>query len=218
MTNSTYREIETIKKTYNHQLKVIINRLNEFKEILEKGNDDTLFAELVYCLLTPQSKAKSCYAAVKRLENKELLRKGNRDEIAKELNIVRFRNNKAQYIVEARKLFLDGRDSLRATLQRFSSPYRTREFLVANVKGLGYKEASHFLRNIGLGENLAILDRHILRNLASLGVIDALPTTLSPSKYIAIEKKFAIFADEIGIPMAHLDILLWSKETGEIFK
>ena len=218
MTNPIYRETEKIKNIYNHQRNDIAARLSEFEELWRRGDDETLFAELVFCLLTPQSKAKSCWAAVKRLEDKELLLKGNENEIARELNIVRFRNNKARYIVEARQNLLDNGASLKATLKHFSSSYQAREFLVENVKGLGYKEASHFLRNIGLGNNLAILDRHILKNIVHLGVIDELPHSLSPKKYLEIERKMAKFAEKVGIPTAHLDILLWCKETGEIFK
>jgi len=51
-----------------------------------------------------------------------------------------------------------------------NNPEATREFLVKEVKGVGYKESSHYLRNIGY-RNLAILDRHILNNLKNLNVI-----------------------------------------------
>ena len=87
-----------------------------------------------------------------------------------------------------------------------------------NLTGLGYKEAGHFLRNIGFGERIAILDRHILKNLYSLGVIEEIPASLSGKKYLDIEKKMADFSKEMHIPLSHLDLLLWSKETGEIFK
>jgi N-glycosylase/DNA lyase len=93
-----------------------------------------------------------------------------------------------------------------------------REWLVNNLTGLGYKEASHFLRNIGFGENIAILDRHILRNLCLLGVIPEIPEALSRAKYLRIEEKMSGFAAKIAIPLLHLDLLLWYKETGEIFK
>ena len=76
----------------------------------------------------------------------------------------------------------------------------------------------HFLRNIGLGEKIAILDRHILRNLVLLGVVEEMPESLSRSKYLQIEKDLLEFSKHIGIPPAHLDLLLWYKETGEIFK
>ena len=90
--------------------------------------------------------------------------------------------------------------------------------VVANIKGLGYKEASHFLRNIGLGGDLAILDRHILKNLALLGVIDEVPASPSKKMYLEIEKKMIDFSREAKIPMSHLDLLLWYKEAGEVFK
>ena len=81
------------------------------------------------------------------------------------------------------------------------------------MKGLGWKEASHFLRNIGY-RDLAILDRHILRNLRRHRIIRTLPKTLTPSRYRAIEGKFRAFAGAIGIPMDELDLLFWSRETG----
>ena len=95
--------------------------------------------------------------------------------------------------------------------------YILRDWLLANVRGLGWKEASHFLRNIGY-RNLAILDRHILRNLKRHGVIRAIPASLTPKRYRAIEQSFLKFGNAIGIPMDELDLLFWSRETGEIRK
>ena len=144
----------------------ILQRLNEFREVWEKGSEEEIWKELVFCLLTPQSKAEKCWETVLNLERKGLLFEGTMERIAEELKPVRFRFNKAGYIVEARKKFLvDGHPSIKEKLKKFDNPFDTREWMVKNVKGMGYKEASHFLRNIGLGENLAILDRHILKNL-----------------------------------------------------
>jgi N-glycosylase/DNA lyase len=89
---------------------------------------------------------------------------------------------------------------------------------VRNVKGIGYKEASHFLRNIGFGQHLAILDVHILRNMVRYGVIESVPKNISRSVYLELENKLKGFAKKIGIPMDELDLLFWSSETGEIFK
>jgi len=80
------------------------------------------------------------------------------------------------------------------------------------------KEASHFLRNIGLGKDLAILDRHILKNLKEYGVINEIPKSITKKVYIAIEDKMREFSKRINIPMDELDLLFWSKETGIIFK
>jgi N-glycosylase/DNA lyase len=83
---------------------------------------------------------------------------------------------------------------------------------------MGYKEASHFLRNIGFADDLAILDRHILKNLKIFGIIEEIPKSLSKKKYLEIEEKMRNLANEVNIPVSHLDLLFWSKETGEIFK
>ena len=69
-----------------------------------------------------------------------------------------------------------------------------------------------------MGSQLAILDRHILKNLKLLGVIHEVPKSLTRSRYLEIETKMANFADEIGIPLDHLDLLLWYNETGEVLK
>ena len=90
--------------------------------------------------------------------------------------------------------------------------------MVQNVKGIGYKEASHFLRNIGFEQNLAILDRHILKNLKFIGVIEEVPNSLSKRRYFDIEKRMMEFSKAAQIPMSHLDLVMWYKETGEIFK
>jgi len=207
--------MEEIKRIYFSVQEKIRSRLNEFDRLREKGSDEDIFAELVFCLLTPQSKAQSCWKTVETLLNKNLLLKGNKDQISKELNRVRFRYKKAEYIIEARKLFSAG---IKSKINEFNDVYNARDWLVQNVKGMGYKEASHFLRNIGFGEELAILDRHILKNLKSLGVIEEIPHSLPKKKYFEIEKKMKKFSEKVKIPMSHLDLVLWYKETGEVFK
>jgi N-glycosylase/DNA lyase len=191
-------------------------RLQDFSCIWEKASDEELFRELIFCLLTPQSKARTCWRAVERLDRKCMITQAGPEEITAELVGVRFNQRKGEYICLARSLFSSR--SLRETLSGFSEAFAAREWLVQNIKGLGYKEASHFLRNIGLGGNLAILDRHILKNLALLGVIDEVPASPSKKMYLEIEKKMTDFSQESNIPMAHLDLLLWYKEAGEVFK
>jgi N-glycosylase/DNA lyase len=181
--------------------------------------DEEVFAELCFCLLTPQSSAKVCWEAVTALKERTLLLKGRPSELEPLMKSVRFSDSKAKYIVEARDMFSsDGKLQLKSQISSFYNPFELREWLVENVKGLGYKEASHFLRNIGLGEEFAILDRHILRNLNRLGVIPEIPSTITKKRYVEIEEKLRRFAAEIGIPLADLDLLFWSRETGWIFK
>ena len=197
----------------------IVSRLKEFANILPQKDDDEIFSELAFCILTPQSRAKSCWEAILAMKEADLLLKGTAGQIKEKLRCVRFHNKKALYLVEARLLFMSkGKISIKPLLAGFGDASECREWLLKNIRGLGYKEASHFLRNMGIGENIAILDRHILRNLKFLGVIEEIPASIGRAKYLEIEEKMAKFSKKIDIPLAHLDLLLWFKETGEIFK
>jgi N-glycosylase/DNA lyase len=208
--------VEELMQHYSPVKPKIESRLMDFRRIWENATDEELFRELAFCLLTPQSKAKTCWRAVERLCEKNMMAISGPEQISMELSGVRFHKRKGEYICLARDMF--GSQSLRSTLSGFADPAQAREWLVTNIKGMGYKEASHFLRNIGLGENLAILDRHILKNLVLLGVINESPASLTKRIYLEIEGKMAAFSQDAKIPMSHLDLLLWYKEAGEVFK
>jgi len=216
--------LETIKENEREILSIykkikpeIEKRLDDFKKIWESGDNNDLFVELAFCLFTPQSSAKQCWRAVNLLLERDLLFDGHWEDIAAAINMVRFRNNKARYLTEARSNFLCG-NSIKDCLCTCSSSIEKRDWLVKNVKGMGYKEASHFLRNIGLGQDLAILDRHILKNMIVLGVIDSIPKTLTRKTYLSIEASLRQYSAKIKIPLDHLDFVLWYKEAGEVFK
>lgn len=198
----------------------IRKRLDEFKSVLDKS-DEKVFAELAFCICTPQSKATSAWSAIKSLVENRMLFTGNEDQIKPFLNAVRFNEQKASRIVDARRKFTsNGKLALKSELMKLADdPTSLREWVRENVKGCGLKESSHFIRNIGLSNNqLAILDVHILKNLKELGVIDEIPKSLTEKKYLEIESKMKNFADKLGITLDELDIVLWSKETGMIFK
>lgn len=208
-----------LKKLYSFRKREISRRLEEFKRLWLNGKDEDIFEELAFCILTPQSKAKVCWNSIERLREKNLLFKGSLEEIRERIRDVRFKNKKADYLVGARTFFSkNGRIYIKSALQQFKDIHECREWLVRNITGLGYKEASHFLRNIGFGDKIAILDRHIMRNLKELNIIKAIPKSLSRSQYLSIEKKMSAFSKKINIPLSHLDLILWCKETGEIFK
>jgi len=198
-----------------HEIK---KRLKEFSNI-HKAKDEDIFQELCFCILTPQSKAVYCDKAVKELTCSGLLLKGNEDTIKNILRgNVRFHNKKAAYLVGARELFRDGKKlDVKGRLDTRDA-FKAREWLVRNIKGLGYKEASHFLRNIGLGRNIAIIDRHILKNLKRYGAIKSIPASISRKNYIGLEEAMRNFSKKISIPMEELDLLFWSAQTGFVFK
>ncbi len=205
-------------KSHKKKKDEIKKSLEQFKKILSEP-DERVFAELAFCLCTPQSKAIHCWKAVESLNTNKLLYTGEASQIKPFLNAVRFNENKSQYIVEARKIFSNDESlQLRKSLQKFKNGQEARDWFVENVNGMGMKEASHFLRNIGFSFELAILDVHILKNLEKYGVIGKIPKSLTKKVYLEIEDKMKKFAEQIGIPFAELDLLFWSGETGFIFK
>ena len=127
---------------------------------------------------------------------------------------IRFHKTKAKLLVAMKQQY----DAILQKISTADSAFEKRQWLAENVKGIGYKEATHFLRNVGLNEGLAILDRHILKNLKKYGAIRSMPKTLTKKKYLSLERRFQQFAEDIGIPIDELDLLFWSNETGEILK
>lgn len=204
----TYTALDELRARHAQWAERIRRRLRDFSAV----EQSEFFHELVYCLLTPQSSAVNAAKVVDALK-----RAGEGSPataiLANRDHYIRFHNTKAKRIAEARAM----KPEIIRHLSNGSGPTEVREWLVENVKGLGWKEASHFLRNIGY-RNLAILDRHVLKHLKRHGVVRALPKTLTRRRYLAIEKRFSKFADDIGIPMDELDLLFWSAETGEILK
>lgn len=203
-------------QSYHERKNDIARRLAEFDKVWD-GTEERIFNELAFCICTPQSRAKVCWSIVSELASSGLLYSGTAAQLMKFMKPVRFYKTKARRIVLARKMFqAEGGIRIKHMLPEDDSHART--WLVRNVKGLGYKEASHFLRNVGRGKNLMILDRHILRNLVQYGAMPDVPKALSAKQYLEIEQKMLELSSSMGIPASHLDLLFWSKETGEIFK
>lgn len=210
---------DIIQSIYEEIREQVSLRLALFKKVWQEGTEEDVFKELVFCLMTPQTKARMAEKAIERLESKGLVFHGTPEALGAELNIVRFRYNKAKYIVEARSTCSkEGNFRLRALLSQMTTMTARREWLYKNVKGMGIKEASHFLRNIGFGEHFAILDRHVIRNLVLYSVIEEEPKTLSEKIYLEIEQSMKEWASKIRIPMEYLDFVLWYKEANDIFK
>ncbi|MBI4158705.1 N-glycosylase/DNA lyase [Candidatus Woesearchaeota archaeon] len=201
-------DVNELMSEYNKKKEIINSRLNDFKNIKEED----WFYEMCFCILTPQSTARGADRAIKALKKLNFKNK-TIDPIPYLLGEIRFQNNKGKYLIEAKAKF----EEIENKIKNSKDSFELREWLVKNVKGYGYKESAHFLRNIG-HKNLAILDRHILKNLFKSSVIKEVPKILTPKIYFEIEEKFKNFSEKIGISMDELDLLFWSMETGEVFK
>jgi N-glycosylase/DNA lyase len=214
------RHIKELISAYRKIKPDIDRRLSEFRSstpysVLRTPYRNPVFEELCFCLFTANANATKCDEALGLLRKDGCHTGGCVRRIRSRIKgYVRFHNKKAEYLVLARKKFpeiceaLSGHDIV-----------RVRDWLAENVKGYGYKEASHFLRNIGLGSDIAILDRHILKNLKKYGVISSIPGSVGSRKiYLEIEDKMRRFSKAVRIPMDELDLLFWSLQTGFIFK
>lgn len=196
-----------IIKSYNIHKTKISARLADFKKVKE---EDYMY-ELLFCLLTPQSNARKCWSAVEEIKKLSSI---NSSKVNKILQTrTRFHNNKTRYVLEAVKDW----KNISSVLKQ-EDKWALRNHLAESINGLGYKEAGHFLRNIGKSDNkVAILDRHILRNLKNLGIINDEKIN-NKKHYLHLEQAFLEYADKVNIPIDHLDLLFWSNETGEVFK
>lgn len=192
---------------YQQKKEKIKSRLNDFKKLSE----EEMKKEFLFCILTPQSNAQRCWQAVENISN---LKNPTEKQIAEILRTrVRFHNTKAKRIINALQTW----EKIRKDLDN-ENVVELRNWLAENVNGYGLKESGHFLRNIGKSNNeIAILDRHILRNLLANKIINEIKIK-NKKNYFEVEKSFIKFASEIGIPADELDLFWWSEENGEIFK
>ncbi|GMO22421.1 MAG: N-glycosylase/DNA lyase [Termitinemataceae bacterium] len=218
-------------KIYNTIRSNIDKRLNEFKTLYETGSHKDIFKEMSFCTCTPQNDAKKAWDAVCHLDSDGTLLHGDAGSIAKILRDrgVRFHQNKARYIVINRNNFypntkkmitdiLNDNVSCSPNMAEYQTIVAARNLLEKKVTGWGLKEASHFLRNIGFGSGISILDRHILRQLAEYNVIKEIPQTLTKKTYWQIENMMLDFSNKEKIPLDAMDLLFWYKEKNELFK
>lgn len=213
--------VESIRATHQARRKEIRARLLEFEEVWREGSDARLWEELVYCIFTAGASARMGMKAIEAV--RPLLMDGKRAEMTRALKRAgahRFPVARPGYIVSARDYLREHCGlKLRQRLQSFNDPNERRDWLAQEkgIKGLGYKEASHFLRNIGI-KGHAILDKHVMRCLNELRVVEKPDPPTGRKNYLEIEEKLKLVADELGINMDELDLVLWSMKTGEVLK
>jgi len=202
--------VDSINQLKNSEVKQLVDtRMRELKEI-GRDKDNSIFKELCFCLLTANYSAEGGIRIQKEVADGFLTLPY--DELVNRLMSLghRFPNARATYIIEARNKcdFVTKIDS--------DDEHMIRDLLVKNIKGLGYKEASHFMRNIGY-ENVAIIDFHIIDLLVRHNLIEKLKT-LTKKKYLDIENVLSEIAKRANLNLAELDFYLWYMETGKVLK
>lgn len=207
--NELFNPIENLKRS---DIKNLVNiRLKEFSKF-KKGTIDNIFKELCFCIMTANCSAEKCIEVHEAIGNDFLTL--NEEQLARKFKTLgyRFPNLRANYIIESRKI----KDLLEIELKNNDNGHDLRDWIVKNIKGLGYKESSHFLRNIGYN-NYAIIDFHIVDLLVKHDLIEK-PKTLTKKRYLEIETLLKKLANELKLTLAELDLYLWFLETGKILK
>jgi len=202
--------VKKLMNLKNSRLSELVNRkLLEFEET-GKEKQDRVFSELCFCLLTANFQAEKCIQIQKEMGRDFLLLPEK--ELAEKLKKAghRFWPQRAKHIVSARECSTE----LCALMKKNGKEMR--KWLVKNINGLGMKEASHFLRNIGY-KDVAIIDFHILDLLEREKIIEK-PKTLTAKKYVETEKLLENIACRAEMNLAELDLYLWYLETGKVLK
>lgn len=204
--------LDSIEKLKNSDIKNLVDtRIKEFAEIKNKSIDN-IFKELCFCIMTANCSAGKC------IEIHENIGDGflnlNEFQLANRFKDLgyRFPNIRSNYIVVARNYLKD----LEYKIKSKEGKNQLRDWIVKKIKGVGYKEASHFLRNIGY-KNYAIVDFHIV-DLLVKHILITKPKTMTKKKYLEIEELLKDIAERLGLNLAELDLYLWFLETGKILK
>jgi N-glycosylase/DNA lyase len=208
--SSLVSQINSLKKKDVKQ--VIDKKIKSFSKIKNKSNKE-IFKELSFCVLTANYNAKKAIEIQKKIKDGFLfLSLKDLSLKLKELGY-RYPNLRAEYIVSNRKHL----DSLKTVLKTFKDKQALRDWFAENIKGISYKESSHFLRNIGYND-YAIIDFHIVDILIKNGYLKEKPKSLNRQKYLEIENILAEISKKVKLSQGELDFYLWYLETGTVLK
>ncbi len=187
-------------------------------------SEDTLWEELVCCVLSSQVKfelSQEVTQSLKRngLLNLEILEPTYEEQLSELLRSpvmvdgrsikYRFPNIKAKQISTAREKIYGNGSSLWQILEKYSEPSELRTTLVNLVPGLGMKQASMYLRNVSNSFELAVIDSHVLKYMNVLDLIRKVPSTISKGQYLVKESMLTKYAGKFGYPVGCVDYAIW---------
>lgn len=196
-------------------------------------SDKKLLGELLLCIISSQEKYEVALSITRELVSSNLLRKPTS---AREFKLIqtqvrrvfsnpvkftyrgkshcrrlRFNNKKYSYVISALRAFhMDGLD-IAKLIRRNSCARTTRLELIKCISGLGPKQASMYLRNIGYHNEFAVLDKHILDYMQLMGLITnhngSVPNIRT---YERLETLFKEYAEGYCVGIYHLDLAIWT--------
>jgi N-glycosylase/DNA lyase len=196
-------------------------------------NENRLLSELVLCILSSQEKYEVALAMMKSLIKENILRipknKSEFREIKSEIattlkNPVCFKSNKkvysrrlrffvkkAEYINNTLENIYLNDLTIKGILKQKDCIEETRKNIINYSCGLGPKQASMFLRNIGYHSEFAVLDKHVIDYMRIMGLTCVSDNNFSNiSAYQKIETKLKSYANTYNVNLLHLDLAIWT--------
>ena len=184
-----------------------------------RHSEDDLWRELVSCILGSRVRFEAAHAAVERMEGMRLLSRPRRiahfdqyeqDTVTALSGGYPFYRVRANQIRRAAERIYGSRGSIRDFLDRAGDVCDARRLLASEVSGLGPKQASLFLRNIGYAKNVAVLDVHVLTYMSWVGLTDApIKSVSTVRKYETLENSFIEHASSLGFTPDQFDLAVW---------
>ena len=122
----------------------------------------------------------------------------------------RYPNARASYISSSYCNISEEFGSFKQFLKNGNTPSELRRIIVLNCPGIGPKQASHFLKNVGYSSELAILDRHIVKYMELVDSKNVSTYQLGRlDKYEEIELRFIDSVKSFRYSVAIVDQAMW---------
>lgn len=184
-----------------------------------------LWKELSSCLLSSQVPYELAVAAADAVDRSGILldpSATNVDTTANEIERIlrsplqvddrqrsyRFYTSKSSQLARTSHAVRHEGTTLQQLISGFDDAAIARTWFLQKAPGMGPKQASMFLRNVGFTYQLAVLDRHVLKYMSALKI----ETSKSPGGvkwYYRCEHELQRHAEAIGYPVGLLDWAIW---------
>lgn len=196
-------------------------------------SESKLLSELVLCILSSQEKYEVALAVMKELRKQNVLRVPKNKTEFKEIESqvkstlktpvayksneqfysrrLRFFMKKAHYVIATIENIYLNDLTIKEILRQQDCIQETRKNIIKYSYGLGPKQASMFLRNIGYHTEFAVLDKHVIDYMKLMGLTKVSEASFSNiSAYQKIEMQLKSYAESFNLNLLHLDLAIWT--------